>query len=419
MFVLGPVAVTCVFLITSMVHTMCQSIGLLKFCADSSGKSGLVIRAGQFPHAMPDERFLLSCTRIGTHTSSPTTQSPLLLSAISFFVMTSTIGQLLKQNKHCKKMIAERKSGKVQNDELSTKTEHKSKFTKVLQAYPLGYIWSMLFWKYVTYWLLVRRPGLAVAAELLGPRMLFHIGTVAEFVVYIYCVGLDPGYLPLNLPSDVESSACEVDKNDPSFCAYCNRIQPERSKHCFECDRCVQKFDHHCPILYSCVGLQNHAAFVCLCAGITAWAFAYTGYCHEILFGFDSEQESLFPVMRFNWGAIFSFRQHPLLVALYLHSWLHIMWMTPLVLIHMIFMCVNVTTYEILKRRVSSNGIQSDPSGATCRCLNGRTFGLPFMFSGNPFFNVVRELVLSFAPRRSSIYQRTVQKYLDSVEHEK
>ena len=343
-----------------------------------------------------------------------------LFSVLSFFVTGSIIGQLFLQNEQCRKIIAEHKLDKEQNSELSPKTHHKSGLTKMMQAYLLGYIWSMLFWKYATYWVLIRRPEFAVTAELLGPRMLFHVGTVAVFVVYIYCVGLDPGYLPLNLPSDIESSAYEVEKNDPAFCAYCNRLQPERSKHCFECDRCVQKFDHHCPILYSCVGLQNHAAFVCLCAGITVWAYAYTGYCHEVFFGFDPvQQQSLFPAMWFHWRAIFSFQQHPLLVTLYLHSWLHIMWMTPLTLIHLLFMSINVTTYEVLKRDVSTNTTMSDPSGPTCRCLDGRNFGLPFMFSGNPLSNFVRELVLSFAPRNSSIFRRTLQKYLDSVEHKK
>jgi len=30
------------------------------------------------------------------------------------------------------------------------------------------------------------------------------------------------------------------------FCEICNLIQPYRTKHCHLCERCINKFDHHC-----------------------------------------------------------------------------------------------------------------------------------------------------------------------------
>lgn len=33
------------------------------------------------------------------------------------------------------------------------------------------------------------------------------------------------------------------------YCTVCNLEQPFRSKHCKDCDRCVAKYDHHCPWL--------------------------------------------------------------------------------------------------------------------------------------------------------------------------
>ncbi|THU58476.1 hypothetical protein C4D60_Mb03t14680 [Musa balbisiana] len=44
-------------------------------------------------------------------------------------------------------------------------------------------------------------------------------------------------------------------------CSYCHIIQPPRSKHCHDCDKCVLQFDHHCAWLGTCIGKRNHCRF--------------------------------------------------------------------------------------------------------------------------------------------------------------
>lgn len=49
---------------------------------------------------------------------------------------------------------------------------------------------------------------------------------------------------------------------DPAFiCPTCEVFRPQESRHCFICNRCVDRFDHHCNWLNNCVGLGNHVQF--------------------------------------------------------------------------------------------------------------------------------------------------------------
>ena len=44
-------------------------------------------------------------------------------------------------------------------------------------------------------------------------------------------------------------------------CQYCKIIQPPRTRHCHDCDKCVLQFDHHCVWLGTCIGKKNHCRF--------------------------------------------------------------------------------------------------------------------------------------------------------------
>jgi palmitoyltransferase ZDHHC13/17 len=49
--------------------------------------------------------------------------------------------------------------------------------------------------------------------------------------------------------------ACEM-------CPDCEVLRTPRSKHCAICNRCVDRFDHHCPWINNCVGIHNHNSFL-------------------------------------------------------------------------------------------------------------------------------------------------------------
>ncbi len=45
------------------------------------------------------------------------------------------------------------------------------------------------------------------------------------------------------------------------LCPDCETVRTSRSRHCAICNRCIERFDHHCPWINNCVGIDNHVYF--------------------------------------------------------------------------------------------------------------------------------------------------------------
>ena len=69
----------------------------------------------------------------------------------------------------------------------------------------------------------------------------------------------DPGYIN---KQGIEFISLLKVFDGSSLCPLCEIIKTGRSRHCTQCDKCIERFDHHCPWLNTCIGLHNHNLYL-------------------------------------------------------------------------------------------------------------------------------------------------------------
>eukprot|EP01026_Neomeris_dumetosa_P075999 TRINITY_DN81109_c0_g1_i2.p1 TRINITY_DN81109_c0_g1~~TRINITY_DN81109_c0_g1_i2.p1 ORF type:complete len:287 (+),score=16.30 TRINITY_DN81109_c0_g1_i2:253-1113(+) len=127
------------------------------------------------------------------------------------------------------------------------------------------------------------------------------------------------------------------------FCHTCHIQRPPRCSHCAVCDNCVEKFDHHCPWMGTCIGRRNYRSFLVFVVSTTLACYYITGTSIALLvdIGIDKSARA-------------AFREQPGAFIVAVYCLVASFFPLGLAIFHMFLLSSNYTTYEHFKSKMQT-----------------------------------------------------------------
>lgn len=134
----------------------------------------------------------------------------------------------------------------------------------------------------------------------------------------------------------------------PKICQVCKTHVQEDTKHCWNCEKCVLHFDHHCKWLNNCIGRKNYKYFASLLLVFEGLSMSYFSTASIICKGIMEEDSIYESIENMN---------QP--IAAYFVSAIIIAVLTgiagfidgQLILFHLFLFLTRQTTYEYIKKK--------------------------------------------------------------------
>jgi len=125
-----------------------------------------------------------------------------------------------------------------------------------------------------------------ISDGVLGALICIWLLTIVCIVSNLLLVFSDPGIVPRmksyrqqydpltrtfrqRPPPTVMENAIRTFPVRSKYCEACGFYRAPRVTHCSSCDTCIEKFDHHCPWLGTCVGRRNYGTFLVFMFSLT------------------------------------------------------------------------------------------------------------------------------------------------------
>jgi len=207
---------------------------------------------------------------------------------------------------------------------------------------------------------LISDPGAQVAMAFLFAASFLVLLIACILVTAADCA--DPGLDDAAIASSTASAKCK------NWCSPCSIKKHSRSKHCWQCHKCISVFDHHCMWLNNCIGEANYKAFLVTISAVGAMTAIIVGTVAYFAVCYISDTDALIARLDdidFLKGASFELLYVLFGLLILVNGPLFLLDMQ-LVFLHIYFISQNITTYEYIMIQVKKQADTRDTQPSEC-----------------------------------------------------